>query len=171
MLSASNTAMRPARRIGKYLITGRIGRGGMGHVYRGLDEMLEREVAVKTLTVEGSFDEESRRRFEIEAKAAAKLQHPNIVTVFELGEDRGSPFIAMEMLPGADLETLLRGDAPLLLQEKLQILIQVCHGLAYAHDHNIVHRDIKPSNIRILEARSRSAAARSTGAATSSRSA
>ena len=151
MLSAGKTEVRPARRIGKYLITGRIGRGGMGYVYRGLDQMLEREVAVKTLTVEGTYDDESRKRFEIEAKAAAKLQHPNIVTVFELGEDRGSPFIAMELLPGADLETLLRGQEPLLLQEKLQILIQVCRGLAYAHEHHIVHRDIKPSNIRVLE--------------------
>ena len=99
-------AARP--RIGRYVVTGRIGRGGMGMVYRGLDEALEREVAVKTLKLEGSLDDESRRRFEVEAKAAARLQHPNIVTVYELGEDRGIPFIAMELLPGADLEALMR---------------------------------------------------------------
>ena len=120
-------------------------------VYRGLDEALEREVAVKTLTVEGTLDDESRRRFEIEAKAAARLQHPNIVTVFELGEDRGLPFIAMELLPGADLEALLRSGEEILLAEKLDIVIQVCRGLAYAHEHGIVHRDIKPSNIRLLD--------------------
>ena len=73
---------RPQRRIGRYLVTGRIGRGGMGMVYRGLDPALEREIAVKTLTAEGTLDEESRRRFAVEAKAAAKLQHRNIVTVF-----------------------------------------------------------------------------------------
>ncbi|HVQ31071.1 MAG TPA: serine/threonine-protein kinase, partial [Vicinamibacteria bacterium] len=130
----------------------RIGKGGMGMVYRGLDEALEREVAVKTLTaVEGTLEDESRERFEVEAKAAARLQHPNIVTVFELGEERGMPFIAMELLPGADLETLLRAGDELLLVEKLEVVVQVCRGLAYAHEHGVVHRDIKPSNIRILD--------------------
>src|SRR5207249_379814 len=142
---------RYRKRIGKYLVTGRIGRGGMGMVYRGWDEILEREVAVKTLTLEGSLDEESRRRFHIEAKAAARLQHPNIITVYELGEDRGLPFIAMELLPGTDLEGLMRSGEPLMLQEKLDLVIQVCRGLAYAHEHKIVHRDIKPSNVRVLE--------------------
>jgi serine/threonine-protein kinase len=142
---------RPRYRIGRYVVAARIGKGGMGMVYRGLDEALEREVAVKTLTLEGSLDEESRRRFEVEAKAAAKLQHPNIVTVFELSEDRGVPFIAMELLPGADLEAIMRSGEALLLAEKLEIVIQVCRGLAYAHDHGIFHRDIKPSNIRLLD--------------------
>jgi hypothetical protein len=142
---------RPRPRIGRYLITGRIGRGGMGMVYRGLDEALEREVAVKTLITEGAFDSDSRRRFEVEAKAAARLQHPNIVTVYELGDDRGLPFIAMEMLPGADLEVLLRSGETLPLAEKLDIVAQVCRGLAYAHERGIVHRDVKPSNVRLLE--------------------
>jgi serine/threonine protein kinase len=151
LVPAPQDARRPRRRIGKYLVTGRIGRGGMGMVYRGYDEALEREVAVKTLTVEGTLDEESRRRFEIEAKAAARLQHPNILTVFELGDERGVPFIAMELLPGVDLEALLRSGEELLLQEKLEVAIQVCRGLAYAHEHKIVHRDIKPSNVRLLD--------------------
>ncbi len=151
MKPAGQTQARARKRIGKYVITGRIGRGGMGMVYRGCDEVLERDVAVKILTVEGSEDDEHRRRFEIEAKAAAKLQHPNIVTVFELGEDRGIPFIAMELLPGADLESLLRSGESLLLQEKLDIMIQVCRGLQYAHEHRVIHRDVKPSNIRVLE--------------------
>lgn len=151
MKPAGLTQARARKRIGKYVITGRIGRGGMGMVYRGSDEVLERDVAVKILTVEGSEDDEHRKRFEIEAKAAAKLQHPNIVTVFELGEDRGVPFIAMELLPGADLESLLRSGESLLLQEKLDIMIQVCRGLQYAHEHRVIHRDVKPSNIRVLE--------------------
>jgi serine/threonine-protein kinase len=138
-------------RIGRYRVIGRIGRGGMGMVYRGVDETLEREVALKTLTTEGTLDEESRRRFEIEAKAAAKLQHPNIVTVFELSQDRGVPYIAMELLSGTDLETLMRAKEPLLIQEKLEIVIQICRGLSYAHEHGVVHRDIKPSNIRLLD--------------------
>ncbi len=146
---AADSRARP--RIGRYLITGRIGRGGMGMVYRGLDAALEREVAVKTLNAEGSLDPDSRRRFEVEAKAAARLQHPNIVTVFELGEDRGLPFIAMEMLPGADLEALLRSGKEIPLAERLDVVAQVCRGLAYAHERGIVHRDIKPSNVRLLE--------------------
>jgi serine/threonine protein kinase len=139
------------RRIGRYIVTGRIGRGGMGMVYRGYDPGLDREVAVKTLSLEATLEEEHRKRFEIEARAAAKLQHPNIVTVFELGDDRGVPFIAMELLAGADLETLLRSGEPLLLQEQLDIMIQVCRGLHYAHERKVIHRDIKPSNIRVLE--------------------
>jgi hypothetical protein len=146
---AVQTRTRP--RIGRYVITGRIGRGGMGMVYRGLDEALEREVAVKTLNAEGNLDADSRRRFEVEAKAAARLQHPNIVTVYELGEDRGLPFIAMELLPGADLEAVLRSGESLPIGEKLDVVAQVCRGLAYAHERGIVHRDIKPSNVRLLE--------------------
>jgi serine/threonine protein kinase len=148
---AGRTRAAPQKRIGKYRVTGRIGRGGMGIVYRAYDEVLEREVAVKTLTAEATLDVESRRRFEIEAKAAARLQHPNIVTVYELGEDRGVPFIAMEILAGIDLEHLMRSGEAVLLQEKLDIMIQVCRGLAYAHEHRVIHRDIKPSNIRLLE--------------------
>jgi serine/threonine-protein kinase len=148
---AAQGADRVRPKIGKYLINGRIGKGGMGQVYRGYDEALDREVAVKTLTIQGTLEEESRKRFEIEARAAAKLQHPNIVTVFELGQDRGIPYIAMELLPGWDLEGLLRSGETLLLQEKLDIIIQVCRGLQFAHEHHIVHRDIKPSNIRLLD--------------------
>jgi serine/threonine-protein kinase len=144
-----DSSVRP--RIGKYTITGRIGKGGMGMVYRAWDELLEREVAIKTLTLEKSLEDEHRRRFQIEARAAAKLQHPNIVTVFELGDDRGLPFIAMELLSGVDLEALLRSGEPLLLAEKLDVMAQVCRGLHFAHERHIVHRDMKPSNIRVLE--------------------
>jgi len=145
------TASGARKQIGRYRITGRIGRGGMGMVYRGVDDSLEREVAVKTLTAEGALDEDSRRRFEVEARAAARLQHPNIVIVYERGEDRGVPFIAMELLPGTDLEALMRSGEEMLLAEKLGVVIQVCRGLAYAHERNVVHRDIKPSNVRLLD--------------------
>ncbi len=151
MAVAEPTRSRPQRRIGKYLLTGRIGRGGMGVVYRGRDEALERDVALKTLTGEGNLDAESRARFLIEAKAAARLQHPNIVTVYELGEERGLPFIAMELLGGSDLESLLRAGEPLLLEEQLDVIAQICRGLAFAHEHGVVHRDMKPSNVRVLD--------------------
>ena len=137
--------------IGRYRILARLGKGGMGMVYLGRDEALDRDVAVKTLRVDGSVDAESRGRFEIEAKAAARLQHPNIVTVFELGEDRGLPYIAMELLGGEDLETLLRGGDPMSVVERLDIVIQTLRGLDFAHAHRIVHRDMKPSNIRVLD--------------------
>ena len=133
-----------------YRLVGFLGRGGFGEVWKA-SAPGGTEVAIKTLTVEGTLDDESRKRFEIEAKAAARLQHSNIVTVYELGEDRGVPFIAMELLPGTDLEALLRSPEALLFVEKLQVVIQVLRGLAFAHDHRIVHRDIKPSNIRLLD--------------------
>ena len=138
-------------RIGRYRVRARLGKGGMGVVYLGRDEALDRDVAIKTLRADGSNDDESRGRFEIEAKAAARLQHPNIVTVFELGEDRGLPYIAMELLGGDDLETLLRSRERLGVAERLDIAIGALRGLDFAHAHQIVHRDIKPSNIRVLD--------------------
>lgn len=123
----------------------------MGVVYLGRDEPLDRDVAIKTLRVGHDGGSEVRGRFEIEARAAARLQHPNIVTVFELGEDRGLPFIAMELLGGADLEAVLRSNEKLSIGEKLDIVLQTLRGLEFAHDHRVIHRDIKPSNIRLLD--------------------
>lgn len=153
MVAASPAPSRPGAeyRIGRYRVRARLGKGGMGVVYLGRDEALDRDVAVKTLRVDGSPDDESRGRFEIEAKAAARLQHPNIVTVFELGEDRGLPFIAMELLGGQDLETLIRSHERLSATERMDIVIQTLRGLDFAHNHHIVHRDMKPSNIRVLD--------------------
>ncbi len=155
MTPARNVAPKPGSageyRIGRYRIRARLGKGGMGVVYLGRDEALDRDVAIKTLRVDGSPDDDSRGRFEIEAKAAARLQHPNIVTVFELGEDRGLPFIAMEILGGQDLEMLLRAGERLSITERLDIVIQTLRGLDFAHAHQIVHRDIKPSNLRVLD--------------------
>ena len=109
---------RPRYRIGRYLVTGRIGTGGMGMVYRGLDEALEREVAVKTLTAEGTLDAESRRRFEVEAKAAARCSTRTSSPSSSWARTGALPFIAMELLPGADLEALLRSGEELLARRE-----------------------------------------------------
>ncbi len=117
----------------------------MGVVYRGEDRLIGREVAIKTLT---EATPELRERFFIEARSGI-LSHPNIVTVYELGEHEGSPFIAMEFVGGESLEKLLRARRKLPLLEALSIMEQLCSGLGHAHGHGVVHRDVKPANILI----------------------
>src|SRR5215470_17616175 len=119
----------------------------MGIVYRGQDDTLEREVALKVMSLAHGTDEESRRRFEREAKAAAKLQHPNIVTIYELGEHEGSLFMALELLEGVDLQGALEAGVPPDPKVTLPVVLQVLTGLGHAHEHGIVHRDVKPSNV------------------------
>jgi serine/threonine-protein kinase len=137
--------------IGRYEIVSLIGRGGMGVLYRAKDPTLERDVALKMMLVDFSFDQTARERFEREAKAVAKLQHHNVVTIHELGQHDNAPYIVMELLGGEDLEAVMRRSEPLPLPTKLEIVAQLCEGLAYAHEQGIVHRDIKPGNVRVLE--------------------
>jgi serine/threonine-protein kinase len=137
--------------IGKYRIVGQIGEGAMGIVYRGVDPVLNRPVAIKVMSDAVARDKDLRARFVREAQSAGSLQHPNVVTVYDFGEVDGHPFIAMELVEGADLDELLRQNAPLTLVEKIDVLIDVLNGLSYAHKRGIVHRDIKPANIRIDE--------------------
>lgn len=136
-------------RIGKFEILRRIGKGAMGEVFLGMDTILGREVAIKTILAGSSFGEEARARFEREARSTAVLNHPNIVTVYEFGEDEGLHFLAMEYLEGQDLETLIQGHG-LSQAEALEVLAQVCEGLAFAHDRGVIHRDVKPANILVL---------------------
>jgi serine/threonine protein kinase len=144
--------MQQPQKIGKYTIIERIGRGGMGYVYRAVDPLLKRDVAVKTMLKDVSEDPELRNRFMREAQSAGGLRHPNIVTIYDLGEDdEGCPYIAMEFLTGTDLEQIIKNKIDLLLPKKLDILIQTSLGLGYAHNNGIVHRDIKPANIRLLD--------------------
>jgi eukaryotic-like serine/threonine-protein kinase len=131
------------QKIGRYRVTGELGRGGMGVVYRGEDRLIGRRVAIKTLT---EVTPELRERFYIEARSGI-LSHPNIVTVYELGEHEGRPFIAMEFVEGDSLEKLLRLRKRLPLLEALSIVEQLCAGLGYAHGHGVVHRDVKPANV------------------------
>ena len=131
--------------IGKYQILGVLGVGGMGVVYRGLDKSMGREVAIKTLT---EATEELRQRFLLEARSGV-LNHPNIVTIYDFGEQDNSPYIVMEFVRGDSLERLLRDGRALSLIEKLDIIRQLCLGLGYAHQHGVIHRDIKPANIMV----------------------
>jgi len=139
------------KKIGKYDVIDVVGRGGMGVVYRAKDPFLDRMVAIKIMTISYTDQPDLLQRFYREAKATANLQHPNIVTVYELGEHEGSPYLAMQYLEGASLDSILRSGQPLNLLQKIDIIIEACHGLSYAHQKGIVHRDIKPGNIMVLK--------------------
>ena len=140
-----NTGSTPVTQIGKYQVLGVLGVGGMGVVYRGMDKSVGREVAIKTLT-EGTA--ELRQRFQLEARSGV-LNHPNIVTVYDFGEQDGNPYIVMEYVQGDSLENLLRAGKQFTLIEKLEMVRQACLGLGYAHQKGVVHRDIKPANLMI----------------------
>ena len=147
----SETPETPIKTLGKYQIRGEVGKGAMGVVYLGFDPALEREVAIKVMGSATVSDPDLKKRFEVEAKASAKLQHPNIVTVYDFGYDEnGAPYMAMELLKGQDLEQRIRRN-PLTFREKLEVVAQTCRGLAHAHRNEVVHRDIKPANIFIAD--------------------
>lgn len=136
-------------KLGKFEIKRLLGHGAMGEVYLGEDPTIGREVAIKTILAATAGGEEAKARFQREAKAAGVLNHPNLVTIYEFGEDQGVLYIAMELVKGHDLEELLK-DQSLSRSELLEVLAQVCDGLDFAHHAHIVHRDIKPSNVRII---------------------
>jgi serine/threonine protein kinase len=137
-------------KIGRYKILSELGRGAMGIVYKAEDPNLDRIVALKTIIIANDADgaAEYRKRFFLEAKAAGKLTHPNVVTTFDCGDHDGMAYLAMELVEGTDLRTRLTSDgvSPL---EAVDIVRQVAEGLAYAHERGVVHRDIKPANIMI----------------------
>jgi serine/threonine-protein kinase len=120
----------------------------MGLVYRARDPLLHREVALKVITGT-DVSEEMLERFRIEARAAASLDHPNIVVVYDLGEEGGQPYIAMELLKGRDLRQHVRAQGGVSVRDAAELISQVCDGLSYAHERRIVHRDIKPANVHI----------------------
>lgn len=133
--------------IGKYEISGILGRGGMGLVYRAFDKQLGREVAIKTLTEGFAGDAEMLKRFYREAAKTGMLKHPNIVTVYDLGEQNGFPYIVMEFVAGDAMDRVIQSNRPLTLAAKLSIVEQVCHALGYAHQNDVIHRDVKPANV------------------------
>ncbi|NTW86253.1 MAG: serine/threonine protein kinase [Holophagaceae bacterium] len=136
-------------RLGKFEIVRLLAQGSMGEVYVGWDPTIGREVAIKVIHTSAGMGPEARERFATEARAAGALNHPNIVTVHELGEEQGVLYLAMELVRGEDLATLIRAET-LAPRDTLEVLAQVCDGLAVAHRHQILHRDIKPSNIRVV---------------------
>ncbi|MCS6906567.1 MAG: protein kinase [Anaerolineales bacterium] len=130
----------------RYQLLERLGIGGMAIVYRAYDQRLERYVAIKLLRETYSSDSAFRERFHQEARAAANLSHPNIVTVHDFGYDKGQLYIVMEYVPGTDLKSYLKGKGHFSVRETLSLMIQACAGVGYAHRAGIVHCDIKPQN-------------------------
>jgi len=139
----------PTSRLGKYEIIAKIGQGAMGEVYKARDTVLERFVAIKTMSAAVLGEPELGQRFLREAQSAARLNHPNVVTLHEFGEDAGRFFMAMELLEGEDLKALLKRGALVTLDEKLAVMEQILDGVAYAHAAGVVHRDLKPPNIHV----------------------
>ena len=137
-------------KLGKFEIRRVLGNGAMGEVYLGIDPSIGREVAIKTILPAAAQGGDAKERFAREARAAGVLNHPNLVTIYEFGEDQGVLYIAMEFVKGHDLEDLLR-EQSLTRSEILEVLAQVCDGLGFAHRQHIVHRDIKPTNVRVQQ--------------------
>ena len=140
---------RHLTRIGKYEVECVIGEGSMGVVYRAVDPLINRRVAIKVMTDAVAQDAALRGRFLREAQTAGSLQHPNVVTIYDFGEVEDHLFIAMEYVEGNDLADLLLKDVSIPIIEALDLVIGVLNGLAYAHKRGIIHRDIKPANIRV----------------------
>jgi serine/threonine-protein kinase len=131
----------------RYQLLERLGSGGMSDVFRARDLMLERSVAIKVLHENYSNDSGFQQRFRQEARAAANLSHPNIVTVHDFGLDHGQLFIVMEHIPGKDLKTILRQRGRYSVEEAIPLMVQACAGIGYAHRAGLVHCDIKPHNM------------------------
>jgi hypothetical protein len=137
------------KKLGKYEILGELGHGAMGVVYRARDPFINRFVALKTITTGVADDPALLERFYREAQSAGGLQHPNIVTIYDMGDDQHVPYIAMELIEGENLEQLIARRAPISISMKLVYAAQACRALDYAHKRGIVHRDIKPGNVMV----------------------
>jgi serine/threonine protein kinase len=140
--------MQTGKKFGRYEIREKIGSGGMGEVFAAFDPELNRSVALKILNADYSADEQKKIRFRREARAASGLNHPNIITIYEIGEVDGELFIATELIDGKTLREVIRR-SPLHLLQSLQIASQIGDALAAAHAAGIVHRDIKPENVMV----------------------
>ncbi len=136
-------------RLGPYEILSPLGAGGMGEVYRARDAKLGREIAIKVLPLATASDPDRRQRFEQEARSASALNHPNILTVYDIGESDGTVYIAMELVEGKTLRELVASDDPLPTKKLLDFAVQIAEGLAKAHAAGIVHRDLKPENLMV----------------------
>ena len=135
----------------RYEVKALIGEGGMANVYLGYDSILERDVAIKVLRGDLADDEKFVRRFRREAQSASLLNHPNIVQIYDVGEDDGNFYIVMEYIKGQTLKQIIKKRKRLSISETIDIMCQLTDGLSSAHDSYIIHRDIKPQNIMILD--------------------
>lgn len=135
----------------RYRLIHQVGKGGMALVYEAYDQMLERPVAIKLLRQDFSQDSGFRERFRQEARSAANLSHPNIVTIHDFGEDPHGLFIVMEFMVGKDLKFRIRDKGQFNVSEAIPIIIQACNGLGYAHRAGIIHCDVKPQNMILSE--------------------
>lgn len=149
-IMAESDVLKPGEKIAHYTIRYLLGEGGMGKVYRTEDTKLQRDVALKVLPAEMSSNQAYIKRFLREARAAASLDHPNICTIHEVGEDRGISYIAMQYIEGETLDARMKRGEPT-IDEVLSISIQVTDALSAAHARNIIHRDIKPSNLMLTK--------------------
>jgi len=139
-------SLSPNTTLAHYTILSKIGAGGMGEVYRARDTRLDREVAIKLLPAEVSTDADRLQRFAQEARATSALNHPNILTVYDIGTNNGSPFLVAELLEGQELRVRLdAGQLP--LRKTINYAQQIVSGLSAAHEKGIVHRDLKPENL------------------------
>ena len=138
--------------VGRYELVELIGQGGMGAVYKAFDPVLRRTVAVKLISAVLDDKPQTRERFFREARAAGQLSHRNIIVIYDLGEDAGQPFLAMEHLTGASLDVRMSRGRPLSRERAVDLIIDVCGALEYAHARGIVHRDIKPANLFLTDA-------------------
>ncbi len=139
--------------VGRYRVTGLLGRGAMGVVYLGHDVAIDRPVAIKTIhrrLLQGAEGADWLARFRREVQAAGRCLHPNIVTVFEYGEEEGAPYIVMEYVQGRELRDYLKDRQPLPPANAMAVIVQVLQALGHAHASGVVHRDIKPGNIILL---------------------
>ncbi len=143
-----SSTLSPGARFGSYEILQRLGAGGMGEVYRAKDTRLGREVAIKTLALDRCSHPEALSRFEQEARSASALNHPNIVTIYELGHENGTRYIAMELVDGETVRSLL-ASGPLPFRKAVAIAAQIADGLAKAHEIGLIHRDLKPENLMV----------------------
>src|SRR5262245_17909202 len=141
-----------APKLGRYAIQSELGRGAMGVVYRATDSVLERTVAIKTVNMNLTQEEAKgyEARFYQEARSAGSLNHPNIVTIYDVGRVNDVVYMAMEFIEGVELRSMVAEGRPLPVTQAISIAAQVAEGLAHAHDHGIVHRDIKPANIMVV---------------------